>query len=229
MLAKLKLVKTPKGIDSALMLSALLIIWIGNYTNLDLTIADSMFDAERGHFSGSQNVLASNVSLATSVLAVAAIVLALWDAWRPLAWPVARRTALRVLALSAVLVPVSIYLLSAFSGLSCPGDLLRYGGMESYARLLESMPAQVSAMTCLPTMKAGSPWWLLAAQLFWLPRQPRMAVLVAALMLLCCLAASYLQQLQGTQFFSHALWSAWIAAFLIYLLYSMFKADDALA
>ena len=60
MLAKLKLLKTPKGIDSVLMLSAMLIIWIGNYSNLDLTLADSMFDDARRHFSGMDNALAEH-------------------------------------------------------------------------------------------------------------------------------------------------------------------------
>lgn len=229
MLAKLKLVTPPKGIDSVLMLSAMLILWIGNYSNLDLALADSMFDAARGQFAGNQFALAGIFHLALNVMAAAAIVLALWDAWRPLAWPASRRTALRVLALSAVLVPASIYLLSAFSGVPCPGDLLRYGGMETYARLLETLPAAASATVCLPATEASNAWWLLALPLFWLPRQPRMAAVLAGLVLLCGLAFGWMQQLQGRQFFSHTLWSAWIASFLVYLLYSMLKADDALA
>ncbi|WP_071321654.1 hypothetical protein [Janthinobacterium sp. 1_2014MBL_MicDiv] len=229
MLAKLKLVKTPKGIDSILMLSAMLILWIGNYSNLDLMLADSMFDAARGQFAGHQFALAGVFNLALNALAVAVIVLALWDAWRPLDWPASRRTALRVLALSAVLVPASIYLLSAFSGAPCPGDLLRYGGLETYARLLETLPAAASATVCLPATQASNAWWLLALPLFWLPRQPRVAALVASLMLLCGLMFAWMQQLQGTQFFSHTLWSAWIASFLVYLLYNLLKAEDALA
>ncbi|MGK5071279.1 phosphatase PAP2 family protein [Janthinobacterium sp. RT4P48] len=229
MLAKLKLVKTPKGIDSILMLSAILIIWIGNYSNLDLMLADRMFDSARGLFSARQDTLAGGFHFAMTGLAAALILLALWDAWRPLAWPASRRTALRVTALAALLVPASIYLLSSLSGTPCPGDLLRYGGSASYVRLLETASSNTAAMACLPATQACTAWWLLALPLFFLPRRPRLAMLAAGVTLLCGLAVGWQQQMQGTQFFSHTLWSAWIAAFLIYLLYGMCKADDALA
>lgn len=229
MLAKLKLVKTPKGIDSALMLSAMLILWIGNYSNLDLMIADSMFDGARGQFAGAGSAWAGSFQFCMTLLAAAAIVLAVWDTQRPLAWSASRRSALRVVALSAILVPLSIYLLSSFSGVPCPTDLLRYGGLEPYTRLLETLPASASAMVCLPATHANTAWWMLALPLFCLPGRPRAALLLAGVMLLCGLAAGWQQQLQGTQFFTHTLWSAWIASFLIYLLHNVFRAEDALA
>lgn len=229
MLAKLKLVKTPKGIDSVLMLSAMLILWIGNYTNLDLMIADSMFDGARGQFAGAESVLARRFQFCTTLLAAAAIVLAVWDTQRPLAWSASRRSALRVLALSAVLVPLSIYFLSSYSDVPCPTDLLRYGGLEPYTRLLETLPANAAAMVCLPATQANSAWWLLALPLFCLPGRPRTALLLAGVMLLCGVAAGWQQQWHGTQFFTHTLWSAWIASFLIYLLHNVFRSEDALA
>jgi membrane-associated PAP2 superfamily phosphatase len=48
-------------------------------------------------------------------------------------------------------------------------------------------------------------------------------------MLLCGLAAGWQQQLQGVQFFTHTLWAAWIASFLIYLLHNLLRPEDALA
>jgi membrane-associated PAP2 superfamily phosphatase len=229
MLAKLKLVKTPKGIDSALMLSAMLILWIGNYSNLDLMIADSMFDGTRGKFAGTGGAWANHFQLCMILLGSALIGLAIWDTLRPLAWLASRRRALRVAALSAIFVPLSIYFLSSFSDVPCPTDLLRYGGLEPYTRLLETLPASASAMACLPATQANTAWWMLALPLFCLPGRPRTALLVAGVMLLCGLAAGWQQQLQGTQFFTHTLWSAWIASFLIYLLYNLLRAEDALA
>ncbi|MBR7637026.1 acid phosphatase [Janthinobacterium lividum] len=229
MLAKLKLVKTPIGIDSALMLSAMLILWIGNYSNLDLMIADSMFDGARGQFAGADSAWARGLQFCMTLLAAAAIVLAVWDTQRPLAWSASRRSALRVVALSAILVPLSIYLLSSFSDVPCPTDLLRYGGLQPYTRLLETLPASASAMVCLPATHANTAWWMLALPLFCLPGRPRTAFLFASVMLLCGLAAGWQQQLQGKQFFTHTLWSAWIASFLIYLLHNLFRAEDALA
>ncbi|WP_402719693.1 acid phosphatase [Janthinobacterium rivuli] len=229
MLAKLKLVKTPKGIDSALMLSAMLIIWIGNYSNLDLMIADSMFDGMRGQFVGAGSAWTRGFQFCMTLLAAAAIALAVWDTQRPLAWPASRRSALHVVALSAVLVPLSIYLLSSFSDVPCPTDLLRYGGMAPYTRLLETLPASASAMVCLPATQANTAWWMLALPLFCLPGRPRTAFLLVGVILLCGLAAGWQKQLQGTQFFTHTLWSAWIASFLIYLLHKLLLAEDALA
>ena len=95
MLAKLKLVKTPKGIDSVLMLSAMLILWIGNYSNLDLMIADSMFDGTRGQFAGGDSALAGSFQFGMILLGAAVIGLAIWDTLRPLAWLASRRSALR--------------------------------------------------------------------------------------------------------------------------------------
>lgn len=229
MLAKLKLVKTPKGIDSVLMLSAMLILWIGNYSNLDLMIADSMFDSAHGKFAGTDSAWAGNFQLGMILLGVALIGLAVWDTLHPLAWLASRRSALRVAALSSILVPLSIYLLSSFSEVPCPTNLLRYGGLEPYARLLETLPASASAMACLPATQANIAWWMLALPLFCLPGRPRTALLLAGVMLLCGLVAGWQQQLQGTQFFTHTLWSAWIASFLIYLLHNLFRAEDALA
>lgn len=229
MLAKLKVLKTPKGIDSVWMLSAMLIIWIGNYSNLDLTLADSMFDGARGKFFAAQGGLADSLSFGMTLLAAAAILLAIWDTLRPQPWLASRRTALRVLALSALLIPLCIYLLSVFSGVQCPVDVLRYGGLQPYARLLETIPTQLSSTVCLPATRVSSAWWLLALPLFFLPRQRRLAALVAGVILLCGLAIGWQQQLQGAQFLTHTLWSAWIAAFLVYLLYQLLKAEDALA
>ncbi|WFR79577.1 acid phosphatase [Janthinobacterium rivuli] len=229
MLLKLKLVKTPKGIDSALMLSAMLIIWIGNYSNLDLMIADSMFDGMRGQFVGAGSAWTRGFQFCMTLLAAAAIALAVWDTQRPLAWPASRRSALQVVALSAVLVPLSIYLLSSFSDVPCPTDLLRYGGMAPYTRLLETLPASASAMVCLPATQTNTAWWMLALPLFCLPGRPRTAFLLVGVILLCGLAAGWQKQLQGTQFFTHTLWSAWIASFLIYLLHKLLLAEDALA
>lgn len=229
MLAKLKLLTTPKGIDSALMLSAMLIIAVGNYSNLDLALADSMFDGARGQFSAGAGALMGNFQFGMTLLAAAAILLAIWDAVCPMRWCASRRSALRVVALSAVLVPLSIDLLASLSGASCPTDVLRYGGLEPYARLLETVPAHASATQCLPATQTSLAWWLLALPLFFWPRQPRVAALAAGIMLLCGLGFGWLQQLQGAQFLTHTLWSAWIASFLIYLLYQLLQADDALA
>ena len=76
---------------------------------------------------------------------------------------------------------------------------------------------------------AGFPWWLLATCLFWLPVHRRMAGMVFGIILVCGLMVGAWQQALASLSFTPVLWSAWIAAYLVYLLYRVFKPDDALA
>lgn len=169
MLAKLKLLKTPAGPDSMLMLSGILIVWLANDdTPIQATAVHSFLP-----------------------LAAALVLLAVWDTLRPLNWLATRRTGLRVLALSALIVPL----------------------VTRAVFFLNDMPDA-----------EGLPWWLLAAGIFWLPGQRRVASCISGLILLCGLAVGL-----TISSLTHTLWSAWIAAYLVYLLYHIVKPEDALA
>jgi len=181
MLAKLKLLKTPAGPDTILMISGILIVWFAH---------DGMMSEP------SAAVPADSAIVLMGVLLSAAVILAaLWDALRPLGLSASRRMALRVLAGSAVLVPLCTKTVFFFNDVSV-GD--------------------------------GFPWWLLAACLFWLPRL-RAASLVFCIVLLCGLVEGSWQQGLASPCFTPVLWSAWIASYLVYLLYRVLKSDDALA
>lgn len=181
MLAKLKLLKTPAGPDTILMISGILIVWCAH---------DGMMSQP------STPVPADPAMVLMGVLLSAAVILvALWDALRPLGLSASRRLALRVLACSAVLVPLCTKTVFFFNEVPA-GD--------------------------------GFPWWLLAACLFWLPRQ-RAASLVFGIVLLCGLAEGSWRQGLASPSFTQVLWSAWIASYLVYLLYRVLKSDDALA
>ncbi|MEO5933899.1 MAG: phosphatase PAP2 family protein [Duganella sp.] len=215
-----------------MILTGMLILWIGSYSSIDLTLADAMFDRASGTFPWRHAWLAEGfnhgiLKTILQVLAVMAVSLAVWDWVRPRpGWDAPRRTGVRVLALSAILVPTAISVLKHFSDSHCPWDLQRYGGREPYVRLLEMLPAGVAPGQCLPAGHASSALWLLALAVFWLPHRPRMAAAVGGAMLLFGLAVGWMQQLRGAHFLTHTLWSIWIAVFIVDFLYSMLKSSE---
>jgi membrane-associated PAP2 superfamily phosphatase len=207
-----------------LVLSALVIVWLGNNTNIDLALADAAFDRATHSFPLQHAWLTEKFNHAIlktilSVLAVTAVAVALWDLRRPYAWQASRRVGVRVVAMSAVLVPLVISLLKQASASHCPWDLQRYGGSEPYWRLLQSIPAGVVPGHCMPGGHASSALWLISIAAFWWPREQPKAVIYGGTALAFGLAVGWLQQLRGAHFLTHTLWSAWIAVALIFALY----------
>ena len=153
---------------AALVIAAPLIFWIGRCTDVDLALADAVFDAGSGAFPWRHAWLAETfghviLKWLLMLLALGFIGRALAD----LAWPRAAmsgqaRLRLRFVALSALLVPLAISMLKRFSTSHCPWDLLRYGGDQPYVRLFEALPAGAVAGQCLPAGHASSALWLLS-------------------------------------------------------------------
>ncbi|UGQ47730.1 phosphatase PAP2 family protein [Massilia endophytica] len=208
-----------------LIFGAILILWLGASTDIDLRLADAAFNRATQSFPLQHAWLTekfNHVILKSMLSAVGAsiVVLALWDAYRPYkSWQASRRVGMRVTAMSAVMVPSVISLLKHASASHCPWDLQRYGGTEPYVRLLEWMPAGIAPGHCLPGGHASSALWLLAIAAFWWPHRPRTAVAVAVAMLMFGGAVGWLQQLRGAHFLTHTLWSAWIACALVFAIY----------
>lgn len=213
----------------ALAASAALILWIGQFTNIDLQLADMAFDRAHRVFPLQHAWFAEQfnhviMKAVMTCLAVVVVALAVWDAWRPhLHWAPARRLGLRVLGLSAVTVPLVISLLKRASTSHCPWDIDRYGGAEPYVRLLEMMPSGIGAGHCLPGGHASSALWLIALAAFWWPAKPRKAIGVAALTMGFALSVGFVQQLRGAHFLTHTLWSAWIACVIVLANYLLAK------
>ena len=213
----------------ALVASAGLILLIGQFTDIDLRLADMAFDRARGVFPLQHAWFAEQFNHVImkgvlTCLASAAVVTAVWDAWRPhLDWAPARRLGVRVLGLSAISVPVVISLLKRSSTSHCPWDVDRYGGSAPYVRLLELMPRGVEAGHCLPGGHASSALWLIALAAFWLPEQPRKAWAVGVLAMAFALGVGLIQQMRGAHFLTHTLWSAWIACAIVLANYLLAK------
>ncbi|WP_374585830.1 phosphatase PAP2 family protein [Pseudoduganella sp.] len=213
----------------ALAASATLILWLGQSTDIDLRLADLYYDHARSAFPLQHAWFAeqfNHVILKAMLvcLACGVVALAVRDAWRPFPdWAPERRLGMRVLAMSAVSIPLATSLLKQASSSHCPWDLERYGGSAPYIRLLEWMPGGVEAGHCLPGGHASSALWLVGLAAFWWPRQPRKGFAMGAAMLLFGLGVGWVQQLRGAHFLTHTLWSAWIACAIATVNYSLAK------
>lgn len=217
-------------VAAALLITAGVILWLGRCTDIDLMLADALYDPGIHAFPWRHAWLTdtfSHVILKGLLSAAAAgvILAALLDAWRarrmrdphephnaddPLA-----RLRLRVVALSALLVPLVISALKQTSIAHCPWDLARYGGTEPYLRLFDALPFGVPAGHCLPAGHASSALWLVSLCVYWLPLRTRMAGRVAAAALAFGGAVGWMQQLRGAHFLTHTLWSTWLACAIV--------------
>jgi membrane-associated PAP2 superfamily phosphatase len=207
-------------IGAFLLASALAILWLGAFTNVDLALADALFDPGHG-FRWRDAWLANTFShvIVKSLLvalAMLAVLVAGWDLARPFsAWAPLTRMRVRALALAAVAVPLVISMLKRASSSHCPWDLARYGGDETYVRLLDRMPWHALAGHCLPAGHASSALWLVAIAVFWLPASPRKALAAALGALALGFALGWMQQMRGAHFLTHTLWSMWLACAIV--------------
>lgn len=210
-----------RRIRIVLALVALLILWLGAATDVDRLLADAAYDRGQGDFPWRHAWLAevfSHVLLKRALVGLGVLFIgaALWDMARRQPWSALRRYQMRVVALSALLVPATIAGLKRLSSSHCPWDIDRYGGAEPYVRLLQALPSGIAPGHCMPAGHASSALWLVSLSVFLLPARPRAAALAAAALLSGGLAVGWLQQLRGAHFLTHTLWSAWIACVLVY-------------
>lgn len=200
-----------------LLASALGILWIGNFTDIDLALANAVYNAPTHSFPWQHAWLTERfghviLKQVLTVLALIPIVLSLGEI--VLRKPCLRpwwRLRVRLLACCAALIPTVTSLLKHASKSHCPWDLERFGGSEPYYRLLDHIPALADAGHCLPGGHASSALWLVGLMVFWLPHRPRAALAVGAATLAFGGALGWLQQMRGAHFLTHTLWSMWIA------------------
>lgn len=216
-----------------LVAGALAILWLGRCTDLDLMLADAVFDAQRRVFPWRDAWLTVTfnhviVKQLLMLLALGIVGYALVDAWRPRAGLSALgRLQLRTVALSAVLVPAVTSALKHLSTSHCPWDLLRYGGEQPYVRLFGTAPAATLPGQCLPAGHASSALWLVALAVCWLPERPSRARAAALLAIGAGATVGYLQQLRGAHFMTHTLWSIWIASTIVVALIATLQATPS--
>jgi len=221
--------KTGWRIAAALLLAALPIWALGRFTDIDLVLADALYDSASGTFPWRDawlTDLAAHRMLKSvlALLAAAAIAAAIGDAIRPYTDRPLARLRLRIVACSAVMVPLAISLLKQSSNAHCPWDLARYGGSAPYARLFAALPPGALPGHCLPAGHASSALWLIALAVLWLPHQPRNAARAAGAAIAFGLAVGWMQQMRGAHFLTHTLWSTWIASAIVLALAMVLQA-----
>jgi membrane-associated PAP2 superfamily phosphatase len=204
-----------------LLASGLVILWISRGTDIDLMLADALYDAGARVFpwrhawlteTFNHGILKTLLTLAAACFGVAAG----WDAFRPRpARAALDRLRLRVVGVSALLVPLVISMLKQASVAHCPWDLARYGGQAPYLRLFDALPLGVHPGHCLPAGHASSALWLVSLCVYWLPGRPQGARLVALAALLFGGLVGWMQQMRGAHFLTHTLWSIWLACAVV--------------
>ncbi len=213
----------------ALALSATFLVWLGQATDVDLHIARLSYDVARKQFPFRDAWVTKQffhvyIKLVAITLAVVFFVCTLIDYWRPgKYWSRGKGLRIRAVALCAILVPSIISVLKQSSRLHCPWDLAMFGGVESYFRLLDVIPAGSSPGHCFPAGHASGGFWLASIMIFWLPKQARLAWSVGFGLFCVGLLMGIVQQIRGAHFTTHTLWSAWIAIFIIYAVYFMLR------
>ena len=221
--------RLPPIILLGLLTAPIVILLLGQYSDLDLVLADFLFDPVTRKFPWRHAWLTDafgHVMLKKVLIAMAGIPLLLcaWDMVRPMAkWSSWFRLRMRVVALSALCIPLSVSTFKALSSSHCPWDIERYGGTAPYIRLLESLPESMAPGHCLPAGHATSALWLVSIALFWWPHRPRAALLVGFMLLFLGFGIGWMQQMRGAHFLSHTLWSMWIAAIMVIILFIALK------
>ena len=205
--------------------AALCIAWLGNFTDIDMALAHRMYAG--GAFAARHAWWAETFSHVymrrlLETLGVCAMLPALIDWMRPRkAWSPALRRQLRVVAWSALLVPLAVTLLKHYSFSHCPWDIIDFGGERAYVRLFQPVPAHMPMGHCMPAGHASSALWLVSLAVFWLPHRPRRALAVALAMLAFGFALGWIQQLRGAHFLTHTLWSVWLSCAIVALVYAV--------
>lgn len=217
---------------AALTIAAAILCYVGQYTDTDLKLATWMYDPESRSFSWKESWFAATfahvwmksflITLGISLIAALGLeklfVLNLWSS--------EARIRLVGIAAASIVVPAVISLLKTRSIQHCPWDMDRFGGTAPYLRLFDTLPASLAPGHCFPAGHASSALWLGALALFWLPHQPRKAVLAGAIGLVPGLMLGWVQQLRGAHFLTHTLWSTWITVLIVVLIARMLNRTN---
>lgn len=209
--------------------SLLLLVWLQQFTALDIAIEDWYFDPVLQNFPWKNTWFAKDVmhgylKNVLTILGTVIITFCIIDIFKPIKKiNTLLRLRLRFVALSAIAIPTLIAYIKSLSSAHCPCDIAQFGGHYPHTLLFESLPASFKAGHCFPAGHASTGLWLAAFCIFWLPHAPRKAWFVFFLGLSVGFVLGWVQQMRGAHFLSHTLWSMWIASAVIFGLLMLFQ------
>lgn len=196
-----------------------LIVYIGAFTGVDIKLADYYFDFTSNQFPWKSNPFAkvflhSWLKAIIVAFGLALIGVSLIDSIKPIFKPYLSLR-LRIVSICAIIIPSVITALKRNSFSHCPWDIARYGGDAPYVKIFDTIPALTTAGHCMPAGHASTALWLAAFSVFWLPSNPRKALLIAVAGLGFGFFLGWFQQMRGAHFLTHTLWSVWIAGVIL--------------
>jgi membrane-associated PAP2 superfamily phosphatase len=204
-----------------LLLAALVIVLLEQFTNIDLMIEDYYYNQELKTFVWKNAWFAKefmHVYVKDFIIAgaVSLIFLVLLDGFITFSWlDHLSRFRLRFIASASIIIPLVISTLKHQSMLHCPWDISHYGGNAPFVRLLSHVPESMKAGHCFPAGHASTGLWLAAACVFWLPNHPKTALKVFFAGLSVGFLLGWVQQMRGAHFLFHTLWATWLASLMI--------------
>lgn len=212
-----------------LFLSALTIIVIGQFTDLDLLLADYYWNAQSRSFPWlhhwfTQGVVHGWLKQLFVAGGAMIVIVTLVDCIKQLPWiePDYRR-GLRLASLAAVIISASVSLLKKLSFSHCPWDVDRFLGYAPYVRILDHIPSGISPGNCMPAGHATSTLWVAALCLVCWPKHSKRGWAILGFGLLLGLLFGWSQQMRGAHFFTHTLWSLWITCAVIASIHWTFR------
>ena len=218
-----------------LLFTATVILFIGQYTNLDLDLANVYYDASTRSFPWDQTWFGrdlmhgyvKNVILWFGYLILAFtlidLVIQISGVFQFSWLSVPQRARLRVVALASILEPLFIVTLKHQSNMHCPWGVDQFGGSHPFLRLLDAVPDGWQAGHCFPAGHASSAMWLSVLAVLWLPHNPKRAFFVFLGGLAVGGTLGWVQQMRGQHFFTHTLGTAWISSAIIIALIALFS------
>lgn len=197
-----------------LALSALLLYWTFEGTDLDRQLARTLFDPELGTFPLRRTwfleaVMHKTAKQVTYVLVAASLYLC-WQGWKGrLSWLPPRNGLLAALGMLAI--PLATSTAKLLTARYCPWDLVDFGGYAPHLGLFDPAPQGIKAGQCFPAGHAstGFLWIVWAVALRPAGSRAARRALLAALLAGGILGTS--RMLQGAHFLSHTLWTLWLA------------------